>query len=78
MATLTITIPDASATRIYDAFALIYGWTAASGAKDTFAKAQVIAFIKATTLEGEMRAAAASAAASRATDQASIAAIAIT
>lgn len=78
MATLTITIPDASANRIYDAFAAMFGWTAADGNKGAFAKARVIDYIKATTLEAEARTAAANAAATRAVDQAAIKAIAIT
>jgi hypothetical protein len=47
MAQITIEIPDAYATRVVEAFAQTYGWTADSGlTKTQFAKKQVAEFIK--------------------------------
>lgn len=55
MATLTITIPDAQATRVADAFCLAYGWRSVEldGTKAVFVKKAVIAHIKQTVLNVE-------------------------
>lgn len=47
MARLTVDFPDAIAPRVLDAWAALYGWTAASGlSKAQFLKQDIIAKIK--------------------------------
>lgn len=63
MAQVTITIPNAVAQRVLDAFAAQYGWTPGSGQTlDVFFKDQLARYIRAVVVEAESSAAAMAAA----------------
>lgn len=54
MATITIEIPDSAQTRIRDAFAAQYGWTAEMGiTKAAFAKAKLAEHVKSVVVSYE-------------------------
>lgn len=63
MATISLTIPDASLTRIIDGICAVYNYNQfiegmqSPPTKAQFAKAQIIAFVKATVKNSEVAAA---------------------
>jgi hypothetical protein len=66
MAVISLNIPDASISRVVDAFAHMGGWNANMGlTKAQFAKAQLIAHMRATVVESETRISSDAAAAAR-------------
>jgi hypothetical protein len=58
MAQITINVPDAQLSRVLDAFAAVYGWTAASGlTKAQLAKEQLKKYMLDTVRQYEAQAA---------------------
>lgn len=55
MATITITIPDASVTRVQDAIATKYGYTVADGTKAEFLVATLRNWLKMTVCDVEVQ-----------------------